>query len=254
VPEVGADPVTEFFQTSRLHAAFEARVLGIRSMRIEDRLIGEHMLVGQAPGSEELPDRGLQVREAPKGGPIRLEERSPITLALHRRPAGNGVWRGQTLLGAKVEIGMGGGEETILHRGEHRMVDFQMGEGSAQAIRQSLIVLFDFVRNVTGCGDGAVSAAQQPEKERTAAVYLFQTDLQHLSGFCFRRSDAPAHVNIHELQPVLFAPVSQVGEDIPDQVVPFGMHVPKGRRDEYSDSSPPKGRFIDCGHFRTTLL
>ena len=51
--------------------------------------------------------------------------------------------------------------------------------------------------------------------------------------------NAPAQVNVHQVNPVRLQPLPQGGKDAFHEVIPFGVHIPKGTTDKNSNCSPP---------------
>src|SRR5208283_3921071 len=80
------------------------------------------------------------------------------------------------------------------------------------------------------------------EKERSARVHLVQAQADHLLVLRLVLGDAPAQVDVVQLDAEGEELLAQRRERHFDEMIPLGVHVPEGRGKEDTDASPGAGR------------
>ena len=170
----------------------------------------------------DLPDRLLE--------PVELLGRL-VVLGHHVRPLGLRHVGDEGRIAEKEQ-----GPGAHLRVAEHAVEDFQLRDALARLVLYPAVLGQSFLAECLG--DPAVPLAENAYEERAALVDLLQTEIEHPVPLCFLLSDAPAEVDVDQMDTVLLQPFSQRREGHLDQVIAFRVHVAEGGGDEHTDGFP----------------
>jgi hypothetical protein len=147
-------------------------------------------------------------------------------------------------------------EGALLHRGivEDAVEDLQLGDALAAAVflepglleEEGAVVL-------PGLRHPAVAFPEETHEERARAVDLGEADGENLALLGLLLGDAPAQVDIDELDLALAAAAAELGEDRFHQQIALPREVAEGRGEEDADGARVRGGhgcdFWGCGSF-----
>ena len=113
---------------------------------------------------------------------------------------------------------------------QHAVEDFQLGDALVGVMLHPAVAGEGLP--VEAFGHVAVAFAQQAEEERPAVLDLLQTEIEGEVVVGLFPGDAPAQVNVHEVDAILGQLLAQLREHNRDQMVPFRVHVAECAADE----------------------
>ena len=213
---------------------------------------GVRHLIGGEGRVEDLPE--ILLKSLGKGvrGRVTLHHRKaarPDTV-LQIRLSGCVLGRGCDIvpaLGARIFRRTEIEECSPRHAGviQYPMQDLELGDASAAAMPLEPGLPFQQVRRIAiSRRNPAVTLTQHPHKEGPRPVNLREADRQHLAAFRLLCRDAPAQIDIHELNVPIPQPRPQARKHLPNQQIALLAKVAKGRGEKYADRAI--GRY---GHY-----
>ena len=117
--------------------------------------------------------------------------------------------------------------------------DLQLGDGLAGRGLNPAIPAF--VKRRQFLRHPAVSFTEDADEKRAALVDLVEAEVEHAVVLGLFPRHAPAQVDIHQMNPILLQPRTQLGERHLNKVIALGVHIAEGRGDEDFDRLPQLG-------------